>query len=124
MKLRIHGNSLRLRLNQQEVAALWKNGRVENSLQFSPGAQLTYSLEADADTGEPYAAYENGHIRVRIPKDQARAWASSEETGIYYGRPGEAGLALAVEKDFRCLHRSAGEEQEDADAFPNPLMAR
>jgi hypothetical protein len=34
-------------------------------------------------------------------------------------QPGGGGLCLLIEKDFRCLHRAPGEEQDDADAFLN-----
>ena len=30
---------------------------------------------------------------------------------------------LLIEKDFLCLHRASGQEQDDADALPNPLAA-
>lgn len=124
MKLRIHGNSLRLRLSQPEVTAFWQTGRVEQALHFAPGCRLTYSLEADPAAGRPSAAYEDGRIRILLPVDQAREWVGSEETGISAVQPGDPGLSLLIEKDFRCVHRPAGEEHEDAGSFPNPLAAR
>src|SRR5208337_4503485 len=45
MKLRIHGNSLRLRLNRTEVAELAQSGRVENALEFGQRSKLIYSVE-------------------------------------------------------------------------------
>ena len=45
MKLRIQGNSLRLRLTQKEVAQLCEWGRVESVVEFSPGQELVYLLE-------------------------------------------------------------------------------
>ena len=46
MKLRIRGNSIRLRLSQQDVKVFGEKGRVEDSIQFgaSAGGQLTYVL--------------------------------------------------------------------------------
>jgi hypothetical protein len=40
MKLRIHGNSLRLRLSQSEVAQFSKTGYVEDSVQFESPSHL------------------------------------------------------------------------------------
>ena len=50
MKLRIHGNSLRLRLSQSEVAQFSKTGFVEDSIQFAPGASFAYALESLSST--------------------------------------------------------------------------
>ena len=45
MKLRFHTDSLRLRLNQSEVAQFEKTGRVENAITFSPNHALIYCIE-------------------------------------------------------------------------------
>jgi len=48
MKLRMHRNSVRLRLNQGEVAQFSKTGYVEESIEFVPGASLSYVLESSS----------------------------------------------------------------------------
>lgn len=47
MKLRIKGNSLRLRVSRSEVAKLLKGQRVEETIHFAPqsAAPLSYALE-------------------------------------------------------------------------------
>jgi hypothetical protein len=63
MKLRIQGNSLRLRLTQKDVAHLSDHGRVDSLIELSPGQALVYLLEGsfhtnsvDAlSTDKPYA---------------------------------------------------------------------
>lgn len=45
MKLRIQGNSLRLRLTQKEVGLVRNHGLVESHIEFAPGRSLTYLLE-------------------------------------------------------------------------------
>src|ERR1019366_3610136 len=45
MKLRIQGNSLRLRLTQKEVALVRDRGLVESLVEFAPGRSLVYLLE-------------------------------------------------------------------------------
>ena len=42
MKLRLHGNSLRLRLNQADVAQFSKTGYLEETVEFGPGASFCY----------------------------------------------------------------------------------
>jgi hypothetical protein len=44
----------------------------------------------------------------------AAEWGRSNEVGIRGGQ----GIAIAVEKDFQCLH---GPGAADPDAFPNPM---
>ncbi len=111
MKLRFHGDSLRLRLSQAEMARLAETGRVEDTLTFAPGQILSYSLETGAALA---AAFDGGRISIVVPVAAAKHWMESEEAGI----EGASGpLKMLIEKDFRCLHSG----EEDADAFPNPM---
>jgi hypothetical protein len=115
MKLRMHGNSLRLRLNRAEVASLAETGRVEEVVQFAPNVAFRYALETEPDGDAPRALCGDGGIRVLVSAAAAREWATTERVAI----SGEqATLNILVEKDFQCLH---GESVLDADAFPNPL---
>lgn len=112
MKLRIKGNTIRLRLTQSEVAAV-ANGDVV--VEMTPLAQpFTYALETSGETiGAAFAA---GRMTVNIPHAVALQWASTEEVSL---RGREGGVEILVEKDFACLIPREGEE--DPDAFPNPL---
>ncbi|HSG65808.1 MAG TPA: hypothetical protein VLD39_12440, partial [Gammaproteobacteria bacterium] len=52
MKLRIRGNSIRLRLSPDDLATLVRSGAVEDSVSFPGGQRLRYRLEsARADEG-------------------------------------------------------------------------
>jgi len=116
MKLRIQGNSLRLRLSQAEVAQLASGATVEEKVEFSPASPLIYAIEP---SDEPLSCEFSGDaIRILLPRDEARLWASSEEVGIYGV---SAKVSIAIEKDFRCLHDRPGENE--ADSFPNPASA-
>jgi hypothetical protein len=111
MKLRFHGDSLRLRLSQAEVARLADTGRVQDTLTFAPGQALSYSLETGAALA---ATFDGRRISIVIPVAAARHWMESDEAGI----EGASGpVKVLVEKDFQCLHSV----EEDADAFPNPM---
>jgi hypothetical protein len=126
MKLRIKGNTLRLRLTQTEVARLGaeEGGRVEDEVLFAPGVSLRYAIEArdGADAADaPRADYADGAVRVVVSASVARRWIASDDPGIAGEQPNGSAdpLRILIEKDFACLHR----ESEDADAFPNPAHA-
>lgn len=119
MKLRIRGNSIRLRLSQGEVARLAEVGRVDDAIVFGPAQQLAYSLVA-GDVSAPRAVLEGSAIVVTLGREHARAWASSDEIGIEAAHDlgNGATLSILIEKDFACLVPREGED--DGDAFPNP----
>jgi len=120
MKLRIHGNSLRLRLNQSEVAQFSKTGFVEDSIEFAPGASFAYSFESLSSLNVAQAFYANGWMRIQVPGAEATEWATSDRVGISGRQTLASGklLSILIEKDFQCLH---GDDERDPDAFPNPL---
>jgi hypothetical protein len=117
MKLRIRGQSLRLRLTRQEVSRLVQSGTLEETTVFGPApdARLTCFVGL-APANDINASFLNGRIAVTLPADQAAAWAAGEAVGLYAET--EAGLKIAVEKDFRCLEPRRGED--DSDAFERP----
>jgi len=114
MKLRIHGNSLRLRLTRSEVARFAVEGRIEETIEFAPDIRFTYTLERCSEAGSPRALFQNGWLRVQIPPAEADDWAGTDRVGISGGDT----IAIAIEKDFKCMH---GDAEEDRDAYPNPL---
>jgi hypothetical protein len=120
MKLRIKGNSLRVRITQTELAKLVDSGSIEDTIHFTaaPEAKLTYVLRvAPAD---PYISvdYLPQRVIVVLSTEAAADWAASDAVGIYGSSDTGAGpLELIVEKDFACLD---GTEPVDEDAFPNP----
>lgn len=119
MKLRIRGNSVRLRLSRSEVEAFARDGRVEDSARFGPGASLSYALERSSG-GAVSARLEGVGVVVSIPGEMAATWCESEQVGIEGEHPcgeGES-LKILVEKDFTCLKTRSGEDE--SDAFPNP----
>jgi hypothetical protein len=58
MKLRIQGDSLRLRLTQNDVAFLQHLGLVESTIRFAPGRVLSYSVASSRDVAELSVHYE------------------------------------------------------------------
>jgi hypothetical protein len=121
MKLRIKGNSLRLRVSRTEIERLLRRERLEDTIQFAPqaDAKLTYALEQASSASLPTVRYTEGEITVVIPADLAETWCTTEMVGIAESvNLGAFGsLDLVIEKDFACLDRS---EEENQDTFANP----
>ena len=116
MKLRFRNNSLRLRVNQQEVETLAAGTDLQEQVQFPGGAALTYVLGLCSGSS-PCAALENTTIRVSLPAHEVRTWAANEEIGLYFDVPVASGkLKVAIEKDLVCI--DGPEEERDPDAFP------
>ncbi|HEX8736956.1 MAG TPA: hypothetical protein VF721_16615 [Pyrinomonadaceae bacterium] len=119
MKLRIKGNSIRLRLSQREVSAFARNARVEDSISFG-NRKLTYALIKLNRAKEIQASFENDRIEIGVPASIADEWTQSEQVGFDAGQKLSGGetLKILVEKDFACL--TAREGEDESDAFPHP----
>jgi len=121
MKLRIKGDSLRLRVSRSEVARLLAGDCLEETIHFASeaNAKFTYALQRDRLVSRPTVIYTQNRVAILIPADLANAWAVTDQAGIAEDISlGELGsLALLIEKDFACLDRS---EEDNEDTFPNP----
>ncbi len=122
MKLRIRGNSIRLRLTRSEVAQFAETGRVEETVGFGvakPG--LGYQLYAAADDETIRAQFEDNCLSISIPVSIAESWINSGQIGIEAVQPlgDNISLRILVEKDFACVTERSGEDE--TDAFTNPL---
>jgi len=117
MKIRIRGDSLRLRLSQSDVGVLDREGSVADALHFPGGSSLGCVLVSDARAAELDAAFDERTIRVTIPASWARKLIDTDEVGVQGERelPGGGALTVLIEKDFRCLVPRAGED--DGDGF-------
>ena len=121
MKLRIKGNSLRLRLTRSEVVKLLDIGHIEETIHFGPDEQsrLTYCLRVEPDLTCATLRYQRPEVVVVLPTKEATTWAQDNQVGMYatvdVGPRGT--LDLIVEKDFACLD---GSDTDNLDTFPNP----
>ena len=112
MKLRFRNNSLRLRLNQREAAALSAGKAIEEHVDFPGGSALAYRL-VPADSPDAGAEFSAGVITVSIPAATAKSWEQSDDIGVYY-RAGS--LDVAIEKDLEC--KDGPEAERDPYAYP------
>ncbi|QNF33414.1 hypothetical protein HUW51_12035 [Adhaeribacter swui] len=107
MKLRIQGNSLRLRLSEAEVTQFADTGQVEETITFSPDTTnaLRYLLQQTSDK-EVSVRFTNNLITVSIPEAMAKKWTDTNLVGfddlIDVGK--EKQLRIIVEKDLDCRH--------------------
>ena len=121
MKLRIKGNSLRLRLTQGEVALFSKAGIVEETIRFGIDAtsELCYILKR-SDVENIQAEFIQNKIIVHIPEEMSKTWIDTDQVGFdtIINIDEQRNLIILVEKDFKCLKPRANENEEDM--FPNP----
>jgi hypothetical protein len=117
MKLRLRGNSLRLRLQKPEVASLAQGAAVVDSTQFGPEPESRFvcRIEARGDA-QISTRFAEGVLTVTVPETTARSWADNETVGLYAETVW--GLKIALEKDFRCLEPRPGEDEGGAYERP------
>jgi len=115
MKLRLQGNSVRLRLTRSEVERFRDTGLVDESVDFGGGEVLAYRLQSRLEPGPAQAGFRQGTMTVSVSTEAAQAWADSDEVGVYAQ---SGALAISIEKDFRCLTRPLDEQEREA--YPHP----
>jgi len=119
VKLRIKGDSLRLRLAQGEMRTLAERGQVEDRVSFPGGAALRYRLRIDKNNTEISSSYNSNLIEILVPEDQAQRWCGSDLVTLSATEPIGAGeLRIVLEKDWACLAPREGEDE--TDNFPHP----
>ena len=120
MKMRLRGNTLRLRLTRGEVDEIGAGDTIREETHFPGGQTLCYELAVGETYGATLSTTSDVTIvRINVPQTQARVWAQSDEVGF----AGEDPLAIdalevLIEKDFTCITPRQGEEE--LDTFPNP----
>jgi len=125
MKLRIRGNSIRLRLKQGEVTQVAAGESVIEETHF-PGAVLTCRLNV-SETNDIEANFADGNLEFSLPASKVLGWATTDEVSLTATQslPDGATLNLLIEKDFSCLEPGHGRDHEDdADSFPHPSATK
>jgi hypothetical protein len=121
MKIRICGNSIRLRLKRAEVDQIAAGNSILEETHF-PDSVLTYRLDVSGDRVIS-ASFDTGSLVVCLPKAAVSDWAGSDKVSLFAEQnlPGSGSLSLLIEKDFKCLepghHRDCA---DDEDTFPHP----
>ena len=123
MKIRIRGNSVRLRLLQSEVAELKKTGKISERIKFGLTEKeiLIYTLSVSGKAKNIAAGFCRNEIFISLPQDTADEWFETDLVSLEGEQNlGEDVLKILVEKDFVCVTRT--DDPDNLDAFPNPEM--
>jgi hypothetical protein len=120
MKLRIKGNSIRIRLSVPEVNSLSAGTALKESTVF-PNTKLVYAVQA-AESKYLSASFENNTITLSVPRSLLSGWASNNVVGFEETMRLENGesLKLLIEKDFKCLDVT---EEDQSQFFENPAKS-
>jgi hypothetical protein len=113
MKIRIKGNTIRLRLVKTEVKQLQELGYVEEKTEFS-SSEFSYRLEAKEGIQGLEAMFTANKIIIFLPKSEALNWYDTDN--ITYKNIFEK-LLLLIEKDFVCLDHT---DEDQSDNYANP----
>lgn len=116
MKLRTTKNSIRIRVRKSEIAALQKNGVVEESIQFSTQVVFKFALKISEDADQLAATLQNNYLVLTLPKKKVVQWFNTNQVEMETNIPldHEERLHLLVEKDFPCLDRP---NEDKSDTF-------
>ena len=120
MKIRIRGDSIRLRLSQSEVSKIAMGEFVEEATKFPQGEKFIYRLETSPTQTSVGACFVDHQMVVSVPQKEAVEWADSETVAMKAER---SGLFILIEKDFACLKPRENENEDESDLFANPNQA-
>lgn len=120
MKIRIKGNSVRLRLTKTEVETFAREGHYMETTRFGQ-KHLTYVLKAKPGITQLKASFEHDTITIYFPQEETSLWAKGTRVGYSnqedWNNP--SALSILVEKDFTCLDNTV---EDQSDNYPNPKM--
>jgi hypothetical protein len=101
MKLRIHDDSLRVRVTHAEVLELDARGTVEARVQLTAARALSYRLTIAEQAARIGVVFVDDVIDIQLPADAAREWCRSDRVSLRESQSvGGAELKIVVEKDF------------------------
>jgi len=115
MKLRIRGNTLRIRLSEMEADLLFEGKPVMDATCF-PSAELAYIVQPSTLNSIDFV---ENTIQLNLDKVKINEWAKSEQVAISIeiATQSENILSILVEKDFKCL---TVRPEDESGLFPNP----
>lgn len=118
MKLRIKGNSIRLRLTKSEVLQFSETGVIEEKTDFG-NTELIYRLASSEGPDLLSSSFENNVVTVFMNQTLASAWYTSDEVGYkhIFKTSDDGEIFLLVEKDFVCLDETF---EDQSDNYDNP----
>lgn len=121
MKLRINGNTIRLRLTMSEVDYFGRTHFIENETEFV-NSDFHYALDTLAQ-GSIVAQFADGKLVVSIPSALAQEWTSTSLISLHGVMETSNGkkLDILIEKDFKCLDDVM---EDQSDHYDNPATKK
>jgi len=118
MKLRIKGNSLRIRLTKTEVNTIAETGYLEEETWFGNN-RFVYALQRVDEGNTLTAALEENKMTMFVPASLTKDWPANNIVGFDANIPlaGNRSLYLLLEKDFICLDDT---NEDQSDNYENP----
>ena len=118
MKLRIKGNSLRIRLTKPEVSKLADTGYLEEQTLFGNN-KFVYALQISDTENELSATLDADKITMFVSKALIEDWPENNIVGFNARMPvnENESLYLLLEKDFVCLDETT---EDQGDNYENP----
>lgn len=119
MKLRIKGNSIRIRLSRTEVDTLAKDNYLEERTEFANTAFI-YALQAKAGISGLEAGFSENKLTMYVSTELVTEWPTNNTVGFdnKWDAGNKKSLFLLLEKDFKCID-NAMEDQTDNYENPN-----
>jgi len=119
MKLRVKGNSIRLRLTQSEVKRMQTEKKVCESIDFGEDAVFYYELRSERCNKKMQPILKSNQITIVVDQEVINDWADSDQVSISgnYKISDQNDMILLVEKDFKCL---SPRDEDETDMFPHP----
>lgn len=107
MKLRISNQSIRLRINQDDLRQLVETGVLSATLGNPTLGSFTYTLQAQASSSIGLEL-NNNSIKVHVPQSHIDEWNETERVGF---EQMASGVRVLLEKDFQCLAERPNEDE-------------
>ena len=118
MKLRIKGNSIRIRLTRTEVEKFVNTGYLEEQTSFLEN-KFIYALQSMNDINEMAASFGQNKISIFVPANLLVDWPQNDVIGFNSNMPLTTtdSLYILIEKDFICLDETT---EDQSDNYENP----
>jgi len=118
MKLRIKGNSIRVRLSKPEVEELVSGSLLQDSTNFGNNS-FGYAVQPVKNGEFLTAGYDKNIITLYVPEALLKEWSTNSVVGFKSKMPLEnsGDLHLLLEKDFKCLDETIDDQ---SDLYDNP----
>lgn len=103
MKLRIEGNSLRVRVKKSDLEQLRAEHLVRETVSFIKGFDFHYELSLSDSVSQIGAIFSHATITIEIPLSMAQVWIETDQVGLENTLSN--GQYILIEKDFPCKTR-------------------